>query len=153
MPQKFAPFWVSPGTTGATLKNFAAISRPLHALSGKGRGLPLEPRLPGTPSTASKRSSPPVPITAFPDFSLPFWLYTDQSTADLGAILAQVREGKERIISCASRSLNQAEKAYPATKLECLAIVWAVTKFQPYSMSIPFEVYTNHYALQWLKTM
>ena len=52
-----------------------------------------------------------------------------------------------------SRSLNQAEKAFPATKLECLAIVWAVAKFQPYFMSMPFEVYTDHYALQWLKTM
>ena len=60
---------------------------------------------------------------------------------------------KERIICCASRSLNQAEKAYPATKLECLAIVWAVAKFRPYLMSMPFEVYTDHYALLWLKTM
>ena len=42
---------------------------------------------------------------------------------------------------------------YPATKLECLAIVWAVAKFRPYLMSMPFEVYTNHYVLQWLKTM
>ena len=42
------------------------------------------------------------PITAFPNFSLPFRLYTDTSTAGLGAILAQVREGKERIICCAS---------------------------------------------------
>ena len=75
------------------------------------------------------------------------------STAGLGAILAQVREGKERIICCASRSLNQAEKAYPATKLECLAIVWAVAKFRLYLMAMPFEVYTDHYALQWLKTM
>ena len=93
------------------------------------------------------------PITAFPDFSLPFRLYTDASTAGLGAIFAQVREGKERIICCASRSLNQAKKAYPTTKLECLAIVWAIAKFRPYLMSIPFEVYTDHYALQWLKTM
>ena len=93
------------------------------------------------------------PLTAFPDFSLPFQLYTDASTAGLGAILAQVREGKERIICCASRSLNQAEKAYPATKLECLAIVLSVAKFRPYLMSIPFEVYTDHYVLQWLKTM
>ena len=104
------------------------------------------------PSTASRLLTT-GPITAFPDFSLPFWLYTDASTAGLGAILAQVREGKERIIYCASRSLNQAEKAYPATKLECLTIVWAVAKFRPYLMSIPFEVYTDHYALQWLKTM
>ena len=62
-------------------------------------------------------------------------------------------EGKERIICCASRSLNQAEKAYPATKLECLAIVWAVAKFRPYLMSMSFEVYIDHYTLQWLKTM
>ena len=93
------------------------------------------------------------PITAFPDFSQSFRLYTDASTACLGAILAQVHESKERIICCASRSLNQAEKAYPATKLECLAIVWAVAKFCPYLMAMPFEVYTDHYALQWLKTM
>ena len=65
----------------------------------------------------------------------------------------QARESKESIICCASHSLNQAEQAYPATKLECLAIVWAVAKFRPYLMSMPFEVYTDHYALQWLKTM
>ena len=92
-------------------------------------------------------------ITTSPNFSLPFRLYTDASTAGLGAILAQVREGKERIICCASRSLNQAEKAYPAMKLECLAIVWAVAKFRLYLMSMSFEVYTDHYAQQWLKTM
>ena len=84
---------------------------------------------------------------------MPFRLYTDASTAGLGAILAQIQDGKERIICCASRSLNQAEKEYPATKLECLAIVWAVAKFRPYLMSMSFEVYTDHYALQWLKTM
>ena len=87
-----------------------------------------------------------------------FWrivrtLYTDASTTGLVSILAQVKEGKERIICCASRSLNQAEKAYPATEFECLAIVWAVAKFRPYLMSIPFEVYSDRYALQWLNTM
>ena len=80
-------------------------------------------------------------------------MYTDALTAGLGATLAQVQEGKERIICCASRSLNQAEKAYPATKLECLTIVWVVAKFRPYLMSMSLEVYTDHYVLQWLKTM
>ena len=80
-------------------------------------------------------------------------MYTDASTAGLGAILAQVQESKERIICCASCSLNQAEKSYSTTKLECLAIVWAVAKFRPYLMSMSFEVYTDHYALQWLKMM
>ena len=134
------------------VKNFAAITGPLHALTRKDTVFhwisdcqDAFDRLKTLLTTS--------PITAFPDFSLLFRLYTHMSTAGLSAILAQVREGKERIICCTSRSLNQAEKAYPATKLECLTIVWAVAKFQPYLMSIPFEVYTDHYALQWLKTM
>ena len=116
------------------------------------RGLPLERRLQDRlrlPQDAPHDQ----PHHCLPDFSQAFRLYTDASTAGLGAILAQVRDGKERIICCASRSLNQAEKAYPATKLECLAIVWAVAKFRPYLMAMPFEVFTDHYALQWLKTM
>ena len=60
---------------------------------------------------------------------------------------------KSGMARSASSALNQAEKSYPATKLECLAIVWAVAKFRPYLMAMPFEVYTDHYALQWLKTM
>ena len=31
--------------------------------------------------------------------------------------------------------------------------MWAVAKFRPYLTAMPFEVYTDHYALQWLKTM
>ena len=31
--------------------------------------------------------------------------------------------------------------------------MWAVAKFRCYLMAMPFEVYTNHYSLQWLKTM
>ena len=134
------------------MKNFTAIASPLHALTRKDVVFHWSTdcqeafdRLKTLLTTS--------PITAFPDISLSFRLFTDESTAGLGSILAQVREGKERIICCASRSLNQAEKAYPATKLECLAIVWAVAKFRSYLMAMPFEVYTDHYALQWLKTM
>ena len=134
------------------VKNFAAIARPLHALTRKDVVFQWSPDFQDT-FDRLKTLLTTSPITAFPNFSLPFRLYTDASTAGLSAILAQVREGKERIICCTSRSLNQEEKAYPATKLECLTIIWAVAKFRPYLMSIPFEVYTDHYALQWLKTM
>ena len=134
------------------VKNFAAIARPLHALTKKDAVFHWSPECQDA-FDCLKTLLTTSPITAFPDFSLLFRLYTDASTAGLGAILAQVRKGKERIICCASHSLNQAEKAYPATKLECLAIVWAVAKFRPYLMSMSFEVCTDHYALQWLKMM
>ena len=134
------------------VRNFAAITGPLHALTRKDAVFHWSTDCQDA-FDCLKTLLTTSPITAFPDFRLLFRLYTDASTAGLGTIIAQVREGKELIICCASPSLNQAEKAYPANKLEHLAIVWAVAKFRPYLMSIPFEVYTDHYALQWLKTM
>ena len=134
------------------VKNFAAIAGPLHALTRKDAVFHWSAECQAA-FDKLRTLLTTSPITTFPNFSQAFRLYTDASTAGLGAILAQVRDGKERIICCASRALNQAEKAYPATKLECLAIVWAVAKFRPYLMAMPFEAYTDHYALQWLKTM
>ena len=134
------------------VKGFAAIAAPLHALTRKDAVFHWSEDCQHAFDQLKLRLTT-SPITAFPDFSQEFRLYTDASTAGLSAILAQVRDGKERIICCASRALNKAEKSYPATKLECLAIVWAVAKFRPYLMAMPFEVFTDHYALQWLKTM
>ena len=134
------------------VKGFAAIATPLHALTRKDAVFHWSEDCQAAFDQLKTRLTT-SPITAFPDFSQEFRLYTDASTAGLGAILAQVRDGKERIICCTSRVLNKAEKSYPATKLGCLATVWAVAKFRPYLMAMPFEVYTDHYALQWLKTM
>ena len=93
------------------------------------------------------------PVSAYLDFSKPFRLYTDASNLGLGAILAQHQEGKERIICCASRTLNNAETNYSTTKKECLAIVWGVHMFRPFLVATQFEILTDHYALQWLRTM
>ena len=134
------------------MKNFIAIADPLHALTRKDVVFHWSAEYQAA-FDKLKTLLTTSPVTAFPDFSQAFRLYTDASTAGLGAILAQVRDGKEHIICCASRALNQAKKAYPATKLECLAIVWALAKFRPYLMAMPFEVYTDHYALHWFKTM
>ena len=133
------------------VKGFAAIAGPLHALARKDVVFHWSAKWQAA-FDQLKHLLTTNPITAFPDFSQAFRLYTDASTAGLGAILAQVCDGKEHIICCTSRALIQAEKAYLATKLECLAIVWVVAKFRPYLMAMPLEVYTDHSALQWLKT-
>ena len=87
------------------VKNFSAIAGPLHELTRKDAVFHWDPDCQDA-FDRLKTLLTTSPITDFPDFSLPFWLYTDVSTTGLGAILAQVREGKERIICCASRSLN-----------------------------------------------
>lgn len=55
------------------------------------------------------------PVLDFTDFKLPFKLHTDASSYALGAILYQRLNGVDRV-GYVSRSLNSAEKNYPAHK-------------------------------------
>ena len=88
------------------IKGFAAIAAPLHTLTRKDAVFHWSEDCQNAFDQLKTRLTT-SPITAFPDFSQEFRLYTDASTAGLGAILAQVREGKERIICCDSRALNK----------------------------------------------
>src|SRR6266511_3970871 len=70
------------------------------------------------------------PIRAHPNFDKSFKLYTDASDTELGAVLAQDdEEGKERVIAFEARRLNSAERVYPTTEKECLAVVWAFKQY------------------------
>jgi RNase H-like domain found in reverse transcriptase/Reverse transcriptase (RNA-dependent DNA polymerase) len=94
-----------------------------------------------------------APILSYPDFERPFTIYTDSSGFGLGAVLSQLQsDGKEHVISYASRSMNRAEKNYPITDQECLAVIWAVKHFQHYLGLKPFTLVTDHSALKWLQT-
>lgn len=73
---------------------------------------------------------------------------TDASRMGIGAILLQEdRNSAKKIVSCASRRLTDAEKNYPITELEGLAIVFAVKRFRPYIFGKPVTLYTDHCAL------
>ncbi|XP_042559955.1 uncharacterized protein LOC122128976 [Clupea harengus] len=75
-------------------------------------------------------------------------LIQDASNRGLGAVLAQVQGGKERVIAFASRSLHPTERNdsnYSSFKLEFLALKWAITeKFAEYLTPAPFVVYTDN---------
>ena len=80
----------------------------------------------------------------------PFILYADASQFAMGAVVAQVQDGLERVICYASKSLNKAQSRYSTTKRELLAVVNYTKHFKHYLLGRRFKIITDHRALQWL---
>lgn len=83
-------------------------------------------------------------LLAYPNFDQPFILTTDASNVAIGAVLAQLHDGKERPIAYLSRTLSKAEEKYSATAKELLAIYFAAKTFRPYLYGREFTIYTDH---------
>ena len=91
-----------------------------------------------------------VPVLVFTDFKKPFWLETDASKEGLGAILLQESDdGQYHPVDFASCKLKGEEPKYHLSKLEFLALKWAVTEqFREYLQYQPFTIrMDNNYIL------
>ncbi|UYV82105.1 hypothetical protein LAZ67_21000844 [Cordylochernes scorpioides] len=85
---------------------------------------------------------------------LPCQVYCDASTLGIAGILKQVHpDGNVYPVQYFSRTLRPHEKNYSISELECLAIVESVEKFRVYLMGRKFTIFSDHHALQWLKTI
>merc|ERR1711893_457632 len=91
-----------------------------------------------------------APILAYPDPSAEFILDTDASGYGIGAVLAQVQGGKERVIAYGSKSLTKEERRYCVTRRELLAVVFFLKYFRHYLYGKKFTIRTDHGALRWL---
>ena len=94
-----------------------------------------------------------TPILAYANFGKPFKLHTDVSVLGLGAVLYQVQDGVERVISYASQSLTKSKAKYPVHKLEFLCLKWAITdQFHEYLYGNTFDVYMDNNPLTYVLT-
>ena len=110
------------------IQNFSQRAFPLTQLLTKD-GFPKDKKLPDAAIQAFndlKNALTTAPVLAFPRRNDPFILTTDASENAYGAVLTQIIDGKERVISYASRTLKQAEKNYSAYVGEINAICWAI---------------------------
>ena len=81
--------------------------------------------------------------------------FSIQMLVEKGLVLycTRFREGRQRVIAYASRSLSKSEKNYPVHKLEFLALKWAITdKFHEYLYGSQFQVYTENNPLTYVLT-
>ena len=142
------------------IKAYTKIAKPLNdLLEGEASKLKSE-ELELTPEALKafeelKMKCMTVPVLAFTDFKKPFWLEINASKEGLGAVLLQEADDKQfHPVAFTSRELKAGEPKYHSSKLEFLALKWAITKqFQEYLQYQPFTICTDSNPLMYILTM
>ena len=145
------------GFSSRFIKNYARIAKPLNnILEGEASKLKSEAvTLPPDALDAFeklKMCCMMAPILAFADFEKEFQLETDASSEGLGAILSQKHpDGKWHPVAFGSRELKGGEAKYHSSKLEFLALKWAITEqFREYLQYRPFTMLTDNNPLTYV---
>ena len=131
------------------IEGFAALAKPLHRLTEKNSTFHWTMECQDAFRNIKERLIS-APILAFPAIEGRFILDTDASGYGIGAVLSQIQDGEERVLSYASRTLNKPERNYCVTRRELLAVVYFIKKHRHYLYGREFEVRTDHAALKWL---
>ena len=141
------------------IKGFVRIAQPLNEhLAGEGASRKLEWVLLSKDALeafqALKQACMNSPVLAFADYTKDFLLKMDASKEGLGAVLSQKQaDGQFHLVAYGSWALTTHEKNYHSTKLEFLALKWAVMEhFKEYLLYQPFLVKTNNNPLTYIMT-
>ena len=161
-PMTFTGIWHYLGATGfywRFIKGYAKIAKPLQDLISDDNSKLKKEEVLLTPEAIEafqqlKVKCMTAPVLAFADFTKPFLLETDASGDGLGAVLQQKQaDGEYHPVAFASRALKGGEKRYHSSKLEFLALKWAVTEqFREYLLYQPFKVRTDNNPLMYIMT-
>jgi hypothetical protein len=79
-------------------------------------------------------------VLAYPDFSVPFEIYTNASKYQIGSIITQ----KDKLLAFYSRKLTNPQTRYTVTELELLAIVETLREYKCILLGHLITIYTDH---------
>ena len=101
---------------------------------------------------ALKQACMSTPILTFAEYTKGFLLKTDISKEGLGVVLSQKQaDVQKHLVTYSSWALTAHEKNYHSTKLEFLALKWAITEhFKEYLLYQPFLVRTDNNPLTYI---
>ena len=141
------------------IKGFAWIAQPLNEhLAGEGASRKSEWVLLSEDALeafqALKWACMSSPVLAFANYMKDFLLETDASKEGLGVVLSQKQaDGHYHLVAYGSQALTAHEKNYHSTKLEFLALKWAIMEhFKEYLLYQPFLVRTDNNPLTYIMT-
>ena len=134
------------------VKGFADIARPLHKLCEK------QTKFSWTKDCQEafdclKELLTSAPILAYPKLGSQFILDTDASDVGVGAVLSQVQDDKERVITYMSKTMNVHERSYCITRKELLAVITALKHFHNYLYGQKILLRTDNSAVSWMKSL
>ena len=161
-PKTYTEIWCFTSMTGffwQFIKEYSKIAKPLNdLLEGEASKLKNE-ELELMPEALQafedlKKKCMMAPILVFADFKKPFRPETDASGEGLGTVLLQESDdGQYHPVAYASQELKGGEPKYHSSKLEFLALKWAVTEqFREYLQYQPFTVWTDNNLLTYILT-
>ena len=133
------------------IKNFSSIAEPLTRLTKKEEAFKWTGRQAAAFETLKDRLMN-EPILAHFNPELETEVRADACGYGLGAALVQKHDDGFHVISYAARLMKDAEKNYPTTEQEVLAIVYAVEKFRHYLLGLKFVIVTDHCSLCYIMT-
>jgi hypothetical protein len=79
-------------------------------------------------------------VLAYPDFSVPFEIYTNASKYQIGSVITQ----KEKPLAFYSRKLTDSQTRYTVTELELLAIVETLCEYKCILLRHFITIYTDY---------
>ena len=134
------------------IKGFAGIAQPLHALLKKGADVCSDwKEVHDAAIEELKEKLTSAPVLVYDDGESEVELFTDASSKGIGAVLQLKGEGSgARPVTFISRRLTPAEEKYHVNELECLALVWALTKLRHHVYGRTLVVKTDSSVLRWL---
>ena len=141
------------------IKGFVQIAQPLNEhLAREGAGRKSEwvslSKNALEAFQALKHACMNSPVLAFADYTKDFFLKMDSSKEGLRAVFSQKQaEGWFHPVAYGSQALTAHKKNYHSTKLEFLALKWAVTEhFKEYLLYQPFLVKTDNNPITYIMT-
>ena len=135
------------------IPNFAAISAPLSDLTRKGQPNKLDW---GDAQEKAYQTLKTLlasePILHLSDPKKTYYLRTIASDYGVGAVLMQEHDGKLFPVCYASKKLSNAERNYSTIEKECLAIVWALKRFNIYLYGVQFVLQVDHEPMKYVNS-
>ena len=135
---------------GKLLPKLSTILNPLYSLLHKDRKWNWKSEQEQAFKKAKELISSPT-VLAHYDGTQTLVLTCDASFIGVGAVIVhRTKEGTERPIAFASRTLSPTEKKYSQLDKEALPIIFGVKKFHQYIAGREFEIFTDHKPLVYL---